>query len=111
MQPHLHPGDEKIEKIHIVYGKVVIYFFDDLGKFIKSIPLEKGGVEFVEVPAFTWHTYIIQSDYAITYETMMGVYRPDTWKKLAEWAPQEGTPECDLYLNYLKQGIEIANRA
>ena len=31
MQPHLHPGVEKIEKIYIVEGQVAIIFFDEKG--------------------------------------------------------------------------------
>ena len=31
MQPHLHPGEEKIEEIYIVEGRVATIFFDDQG--------------------------------------------------------------------------------
>jgi len=102
MQPHLHPGEEKIEKIHLIHGKVVALFFDDQGEVSKRTVLEKGGIELIEVPAFVWHTYVMLTDYVITYETMMGVYEPETWKKLADWAPQEGTIECPGYLDLLK---------
>ena len=102
MQPHLHPSEEKIEYIYIVRGKVVTLFFDDQGAVKKCTVLEKGGIELIAVPAFTWHTYIMLTDYAVTYETMMGVYEQKTWKKFADWAPQEGTIECVKYLNLLK---------
>ena len=106
MQPHLHPGEEKIEKIHLIRGKVAALFFDDQGMVKKCTVLEKGGIELIEVPAFTWHTYVMLTDYALTYETMMGVYDPETWKKFAEWAPQEGRIECLRYLDLLKSKIE-----
>ena len=106
MQPHLHPGEEKIEKIHLIRGKVAALFFDDQGMVKKCTVLEKGGIELIEVPAFTWHTYVMLTDYALTYETMMGVYDPETWKKFAEWAPQEGGIECLRYLDLLKSKIE-----
>ncbi len=102
MQPHLHPGEEKIEKIYLIRGKVVALFFDDQGTIKKRVLLEKGGTEFVEVPAFAWHTYVMLSESAITYETMMGVYEPTTWKKFAEWAPPENSSESPTYLNFLK---------
>jgi cupin fold WbuC family metalloprotein len=101
MQPHLHPGKEKIEKIYLIRGKVAILFFNDQGEIEKCTLLEKGGVELIEVPAFTWHTYVILTDYAVTYETMMGVYRPYTWKKASSWAPLENTKDASIYLKRL----------
>ena len=102
MQPHLHPDVEKIEKIHLIRGKVATLFFDDQGIVKERSVLEKGGTEFIEVPAFTWHTYVILTNYAVTYETMMGVYEPKSWKRFADWAPQEGTIRCSRYRDLLK---------
>jgi len=102
MQPHLHPGDEKIEEIYLVQGKIAVLFFDDQGTVVKLVLLEKGRIEYVEIPAFTWHTYVMLSESAISYETMMGRYDPKTWKEFAEWAPSENSPESLKYLNFLK---------
>lgn len=104
MQPHLHPGPEKIEKIFIVEGKIAVLYFDEFGKCKESTVLIKGGVESVEVPAFTWHTYVILSNRAVTYETMMGVYQPNTWKRMAGWAPSEVDANA---FDYLQSLIEI----
>lgn len=103
MQPHLHPGEEKIEKIYLIRGKVAALFFDDQGVIKNCVILEKGGVGHIEVPAFTWHTYVMLSENVITYETMMGIYEPKTWKHFAEWAPLENTSESLAYLNLLKE--------
>ena len=102
MQPHLHPGDEKIEKIYILEGRLAVFFFDDSGEITKITILEKGGIEMISVPAFTWHTYAMLTDYAVTYETMMGKYNPLTWKDFFRIAPEENTAESLSYLNYLK---------
>lgn len=102
MQPHLHPGVEKIERICLIRGKVAILFFDDLGAVINCAVLEKEGADFIDVPAFSWHTYVMLSKQAITYETMMGKYAPETWKRLAKWAPVESSPACLDYLDGLK---------
>ena len=105
MQPHLHPGVEKIEKIYLIQGKIATLFFDDQG-FVKNCTvLEKGGQEMIEVPAFTWHTYVILSEYAITYETMMGKYEPQTWKQFAEYLPDENSSESKAYLGKLKEDV------
>lgn len=101
MQPHLHPGPEKIEKISIVEGKVAVIYFDELGGCRECTVLSKGGIESIEVPAFTWHTYVILSSRAATYETMMGVYDPLTWKHMASWAPREADSNARSYLQSL----------
>ena len=102
MQPHLHPGPEKIEKIHVMEGKMAVLFFDDLGVVIKVTILESGHDEFIAVPAFTWHTYVMLSEHVISFETMMGKYEPETWKEFAQWAPEENTPESSKYLLSLR---------
>ena len=93
MQPHLHPGVEKIEKIYILEGRLAVFFFNDTGEIIKTTILEKSGIEMIAVPAFTWHTYAILTEYAITYETMMGKYDPHTWKDFFTIAPSENMEE------------------
>lgn len=103
MQPHLHPGVEKIEKIYLIEGKIATLFFDDKGDIKQCTVLEKGGIEMIEVPAFTWHTYVMLSEYVVTYETMMGKYDPQTWKDFFSIAPPEGLPESLGYLNKLKE--------
>jgi cupin fold WbuC family metalloprotein len=108
MQPHLHPGAEKIEKIYLIEGRVAVLWFDDLGQVIECTCLEKGESELIEIPAFTWHTYVMLTDHVITYETMMGIYNPQTWKRFAEWAPREGSLVSLEYLNVLRR--EVAKR-
>ena len=103
MQPHLHPGNEKIEEIYLIQGKIAVFFFNNRGAIGECTLLEDGLGGFIEVPAFTWHTYVMLSESAITYETMMGVYEPHTWKKFAEWAPKENSFESLAYLHFLKE--------
>ena len=102
MQPHLHPGAEKIEVIKVLRGELEVIFFDDFGVVNKRIHLNKGGIELIEVPAYQWHTYVMLSENVITYETMMGIYHPNTWKKMASWAPKEGSSSSAEYLNSLR---------
>jgi cupin fold WbuC family metalloprotein len=106
MQPHLHPGDEKIEKIHLVRGELAVLFFDDQGVVSESVHLCLGGIELVNVSAFAWHTYVMLTDHVVTYETMMGVYQPETWKRFANWAPKEDAVESADYLKSLRHESE-----
>ena len=106
MQPHLHPEKDKIEKMYIVQGKFAVLLFSEKGGIDEVVLLEKGKTEYIEIPAFTWHTYVMLSETVVSYETMMGTYDPDTWKILAEWAPAENTNESITYLNELKQIVK-----
>lgn len=106
MQPHLHPGAEKIENIYLVQGKVAVLFFDDNGSVTKSTLLQREGIDMIAVPAFTWHTYVILTASAITYETMMGKYDPQTWKDFFITAPAENTAESLEYLEKLRETVE-----
>ena len=104
MQPHLHPGNEKIEYIYLIHGIIKIIFFDDNGKITNTVLLEKEKEDFVKVPAYTWHTYVIMTNQAITYETMNGIYDLKTWKNFAPWAPSEDNEEAAMYLDTLSKG-------
>jgi cupin fold WbuC family metalloprotein len=105
MQPHFHPHQEKIEGIEVIQGKLAVLFFNDEGEITKSVIIEnkEGEENRIDVPGFAWHTYIVLSETAVTYETMKGVYDPKTWKELASWAPLENTPEAKEYLSLLKK--------
>jgi cupin fold WbuC family metalloprotein len=103
MQPHLHPGIEKIEKMYLVRGSFAVIFFNDNGKVENVCVLEMGQCEYIEIPAFTWHTYVMLTEKVVVYETMDGKYCPDTWKKMAAWAPEENVPEGNHYLELLKE--------
>ena len=107
MHPHMHPGDEKIEKMFLVEGSFALVLFDNSGEISDSFILAKGGIESIDVPAFTWHTYIMLTEKVVIYETMEGVYEPSTWKEMASWAPLENTPEAHQYLRLLKTKIVI----
>lgn len=102
MQPHLHPGEEKNEEIHVIEGKMAVIYFDDAGKISKVTVLEKERQTMIRVPAFTWHTYVMLTDTAISYETMMGKYDPKTWKHFAAWAPTEDSSASAQYLESLR---------
>jgi cupin fold WbuC family metalloprotein len=105
MQPHLHPGSEKIEHIYLIKGRIAALFFDDAGEVKQCAILETGSTELIVVPAFTWHTYVMLTDYAVTYETMVGVYKQETWKEFANWAPREDSLESPDYLALLKRVV------
>ena len=60
MQPHLHPGKEKIEKIYIIKGSVCCFFFDDFGRITHKIHLKTNREDFISVPALHNICYYIR---------------------------------------------------
>ena len=107
MHPHLHPSKEKIEKMYLIKGSFALILFNKEGQITQKIILEEGKLDFIEVPAFTWHTYVMLSDEVIIYETMEGIYEIDTWKKMASWAPKENSLDAAKYLEMLKYKVEV----
>ena len=87
--------------MYLVRGSFALVIFNNDGDIKNIHILEKDKKEFVSVPAFTWHTYVMLTNEVIIYEEMEGFYNPDTWKKMAKWAPNENTPEAITYLHDL----------
>jgi len=108
MHPHMHPSEEKIEKMYLVRGSFALIIFDDNGVVVDLVVLEKGQRENINVPAHTWHTYVMMDDEVIVFETMEGFYDPSTWKKMAPWAPEENTDAAHAYLASLKELVQSA---
>ena len=50
-----------------------------------------------------WHTYVMESEKVLIYETMEGVYDPNSWKELASWAPEENDPDSNDYISFLRK--------
>ena len=104
MQPHCHPGCEKIEHITICKGEASVVFFDHNGAIISNVFLNSQN-HTIAIPAFSWHTYVMHSEYVITYETMLGIYNPSNWKQLADWAPSEQSIDAKIYLKKIRDLI------
>ena len=101
MKPHMHPGKNMIEKMHLISGSFKLIFFDEKGTPKKIYNIDKENQR-VEVPGYTWHTYVMTSKQTVIFETMMGVYSPTTWKKMSNWAPEENSEEAIEYFEVLK---------
>jgi cupin fold WbuC family metalloprotein len=103
MQPHCHPSPQMSETIHLVQGCVTVFYFDDKGSITSKFDLETLPSKCIVVPPKTWHTYIVKSNQALTYETMYGQYNPFTWKHSPYWAIEEHSPLMLEYLMHLKR--------
>ena len=101
MQPHLHPGAEKTECIHIVSEKSWLSFSMTMGIFQYNL-LSTCSDTLIKVPPFTWHTYITLTESAVTFETMNGVYDASSWKRYADWAPPETDESFKNYYSVIE---------
>ena len=106
MIPHQHNADEKSEFIYLIEGNITILYFKDNGEITKKHVLNDKDKRYINVPPYTWHTYVVNSNYAITYETMNGIYDPISWKHFANWAPKELSNEASLFLEFLKSNSQ-----
>lgn len=59
----------------------------------------------VEVPPGTWHTIIALTPHAVLLELKAGPFHAGAAKEPALWAPEEGSPEAQTYLRYVRGAI------
>ena len=104
--PHRHSSPPKSEAFLVLRGKVALFVFDDTGKVIETHVLGEGGLLGVDVPAGVWHCIAVLSDTAVCYEVKPGPWDPASDKQLAPWAPAEGDPTVDAYLNSLLSELQ-----
>ena len=99
MKPHEHEGSHRSEYIKLLDGEIKIIYFDSTGKVTSThlLSMKDDGLREIIVPPNQFHTYVVTSDRAVTYETMDGIYDPITWKNLAMWAPEESSIEAGDY--------------
>jgi len=105
MQPHLHTGPERMEKMYLIEGSFALITFNNNGAINKITTLSIGERDYIEVPPKTWHTYVMLTEKAAIYETMEGVYDPQTWKELADWAPSENSEKANNYFLHLMKNV------
>jgi len=99
--PHKHEDPDKLEIFIILKGKVGVIVFDDNGDVKEAIVLGEENKIF-EVPARTWHCFVVLSEEAVLFEIIEGKYDAKTHKKFASWAPEENSEGAREYLEKLK---------
>ncbi len=111
LRPHKHEDPDKREVFFALRGRLCIIEFDDTGEiFAHTILDARKGSYGTEIPERTWHSIISLESGSVAYEVKDGPYAPINDKNFASWAPAEGSPEVEKYLNQLiaKLGLRIA---
>lgn len=98
LRPHKHEDPDKVEVFLILSGRVMVIEFDDHGNIIDHILLDPDkGNRGVEIPPGSWHSFIVLEEGSVLYEIKGGPYVEETDKIFAEWAPEEGSGEVQLF--------------
>jgi cupin fold WbuC family metalloprotein len=108
--PHVHDHPRKLELFVILRGSVAVVAFDKDGNVADCVVLsDKGPLRIAEIPAGTWHSFVVLTPSAVVYELVDGRYDPRTHKHFAPWAPEESDTRSALaFLKKLRRQIDLA---
>lgn len=103
--PHKHENPDKVELIAILQGEAAVVQFSGAGDMEEIYVLKpEGELRGVDIPPRIYHNFVALTP-CVVLEIIQGPYHPDTHKKFAPWAPAEGTPECDAFLEQLESRV------
>lgn len=102
VRPHKHENPDKLEVFFCLRGKIAIIEWTEMGEVhqVEILDPLKGNFG-VEVPPRTWHSLISLESGSVAWEVKDGPYNPIDDKYFAEWAPLEGDPNAEAWLNDL----------
>lgn len=102
IRPHRHLDPAKAESVVILRGTLGVIEFDDNGAVLHKILLVPGGnAVAANVPPGVFHTFVSLETGTVFFEAKAGPYRPITEEEFAGWAPAEGSPDVQAYLEKL----------
>ncbi len=103
VRPHRHSDPETWEVLVILRGSLALNIFDEKGKVLERTVLKAGGpVTAVEFPLNTWHAPASLEPGTVVFEIKQGPYKPIAENNLAKWAPAEGGPEAERFLEWYR---------
>ena len=109
MRPHMHRDPDKLEAFIALHGGAFICRWSDAGELLEAQEISAAGpLRGVEVPPAVWHSLLAIEPGTVLYEVIDGPFRPDTHKRYADWAPEEGSPEGGRFLEELRARLGLA---
>jgi cupin fold WbuC family metalloprotein len=107
VRPHRHLDPPKAETFLILKGKLIFIIFNDDGTIQNHFLLNSDGENYgIDIQPGVWHSVICLSDIVVCFEGKHGPYNPANDKDFAIWAPDEKSPEKQIYMQNL---IKILN--
>ncbi len=102
IRPHRHFDPPKDESLVLLRGALTFFTFHEDGTVDKVCKAAAGSTSFgIDVKAGVFHTFIATEPDTVVFEVKPGPWSPATDKDFAAWSPEEGSPECELYMNHL----------
>jgi cupin fold WbuC family metalloprotein len=104
VRPHFHGQNKKWELLLVLKGRLALVIFDQAGKIIEKLSLSPNqtimGAEF---PENTWHSIYPETDDVIILEVKPGPFTPAQASDFASWAPKEGEPSVNAFMQWLSE--------
>jgi cupin fold WbuC family metalloprotein len=108
VQPHKHENPDKRELFVVLRGKMLLIEFNDDGSIHEHQILESAVQNYAaEIAERKFHTVISLQKGSLALEVKDGPYEAADDKNFASWAPKEGDPDCDKYLQGLLDQLNI----
>ena len=102
VRPHRHLDPPKPEAWIILQGRLLFVTFNDDGKIERHHVLAAQSEQFgVDLVPGRYHTIAALVPDTVIFEVKSGPYEAAADKSFAPWAPEEGTPQADIYLREL----------
>lgn len=106
IRPHKHENPDKAETFTILRGSVAVVEYDNSGEISDCAVIDREGMtKSVKIAPRTWHNFVVLSEEGALYEIIGGAYEAPSHKKFAVWAPEEGSPDAQKYLEGLRRRI------
>ena len=104
IRPHRHLGPPKAESFVVLRGALAFFTFEEDGAVRDCAHVEAGGSPFgVDLSPGRYHGFVALAPDTLIFEAKPGPYVAATDKDFAPWAPEEGSPHADAYLDGLLQ--------
>lgn len=102
IQPHRHLHPPKAESVIVLQGAILCLLFSPTGQVEEIHTLAAGSANFgVDSEPGVFHTFLALAEDTVLFEAKPGPYEQSSDKDFAPWAPAEGTPETQAYMDYL----------
>lgn len=102
VRPHRHLEPPKAEAWIALQGSLVFFTFDDDGEVRQCVRLAADDELFgVDLVPGVYHSFVVLEPDTVIYEVKTGPYRESDDKAFAPWAPEEGDPQAESYMQTL----------
>ena len=100
--PHRHLDIEKDETMIVLRGQLGIVIFADDGLIVETYRLAPSATCGITIPHGVFHSVLAFESGTVMFESKAGPYQPLSETEKAPWAPGEGEPGWEAFLQSLQ---------